>query len=145
MNNPEEHLDLQALARCIGDYGKSLNNSKWLAKYAGFEKMKIDDVTCYCFRPDVYEFTRESVTYLEDAFLKAKDYADIMADLEEAKDDLRSKKVSLVLGVKDDVLSFAEIQTAAATAVRLDITALGYTKINLAQLEEMLHRAIVLG
>ena len=145
MADPEEHLDLQELAQCIGDYGKSLNNGKWLGKYAGFEEKKIDGVTCYCFRPDVYEFTRESVTYLEDAFLKAKDYADLMADLKKAEHDLRSKKVSLVLGVKDGVLSFAEIQTAAAAAVRLDITALGYTQINPAQLEEMLDRAITLG
>ena len=85
------------------------------------------------------------MTYLEDAFLNDKDYADLMADLQEAEGDLRSKKVSLVLGVKDGVLSFAEIQTAEATAVRLDIAALGYTKINPAQLKEMLDHAITLG
>jgi hypothetical protein len=145
MANPEEYLDLQKLAKCIGNYGKSLNNGKWLGKYAGFEEKKIDGVTCYCFRPDVYEFTRESVTYLEDAFRNAKDYADLMTDLKKAEHDLRNKKFSLVLGAKDGVLSFAEIQTAAATAVRLDIAALGYTKINPTQLEEMLGRAITLG
>jgi hypothetical protein len=145
MANPEEHLDLQKLSKCIGNYGKSLNNGKWLGKYAGFEEKKIDGVTCYCFQPDVYEFTRESVTYLEDAFRNAKDYADLMTDLKKAEHDLRNKKFSLVLGVKDGVLSFAEIQTAAATAVRLDIAALGYTKINPTQLEEMLDRAITLG
>lgn len=143
----QEHMDMEVLEHCLEDYMDNLNDEDWLEEYAGFSEEEKRGVTCYSFEPDLYDFTKESMTHLEPAFRDPQDYEELMDELADSKRDLREAKPEIAVGIDGDVLSFLEITgdfDGDEIDLKLEFSKVGETEIDRELLEELLDEATII-
>lgn len=139
-----DYLNIKAFKKCINQYGRKLNNNKWLKENAGYSKTKKNGVTFYEFEPNNYRFIKATLECFETAFEDEDDYEDIMDALKESKTTLNYMDLELAFGVKGNKL--VEISVKMDTEytsgeATLELTNIGKTSIDEDFLEEMLDKA----
>ncbi len=141
-----EYIDFDELETCIAEYAKKFNNESWLKKNAGYSTDKEDGATVYRFAPDTYEFLHASFLMLEPAFHNSSDFEDVLDALEEEENNLSDAfEAEFAVAVKGGKMVGMDLimeSNGSELAVRIDYSKLGSTKIDEAELEDMLERAL---
>lgn len=139
-----ESVDFEKLESCLKALIKKLNSKKWLKENAGYTVEKTDGITMHGFAPDIYTFVTASIAELEEAFIEADAYDDLVDTLDDAKSALEDIDVEFVLGVKGGKLLHLEADVSGAGEdfqIEADFSNFGKTEFDVDELEDMLDEA----
>lgn len=140
----EEFVDFEKLESCLKSLVKKLNSKKWLKENAGYSVEKTDGITMHGFAPDIYTFVTASVAELEEAFIEAEEYEDLVDTLGDAKSAFKDIDIEFVLGVKGGKLVHLEGDVSGVGEdfqVEADFSNFGKTEFDIDELEDMLDEA----
>ena len=139
-----DYIDIKAFKKCVKQYGRKLNNNKWLKENAGYSKSKKNGVTFYEFEPNNYKFLKSSLEFFQPAFEDEDDYDTIMDGLKGIKSDLNKVDLELAFGVKGNKLVEINAKVdvnGAEVEVSMEFKNIGKTTLDEDFLESMLDKA----
>lgn len=126
----------------IWDMIKLVPTEDWLEKNAGYSTSRSGKLTLHTFEPDLYELLKALLAIYEDC-IDPDIFNAVSYGLEDNRIDLRNIDVFLEVGMKSGKLTSLECEIGASwneVELFLEVTKSGKTKIDTAEIEDLINR-----